>query len=59
METTVKKGKKKAAPKGVAIFKKMLEDKKAISKHLKSGGFLPRRVSNQNHSKAKSRPAAF
>jgi hypothetical protein len=38
METTVKKGKKKAAPKGVAIFKKMLEDKKAISKHLKSGG---------------------
>jgi hypothetical protein len=38
METMVKKGKKKAPPKGVAIFKKMLEDKKAISKHLKSGG---------------------
>lgn len=38
METTVKKRKKKAAPKGVAVFKKILEDKKAISKHLKSGG---------------------
>jgi hypothetical protein len=38
METIVKKGKKKASPKGVAIFKKMLKDKKAISKHLKSGG---------------------
>jgi hypothetical protein len=38
METIVKKRKKKAAPKGVAVFKKMLEDKKAISKHLKSGG---------------------
>jgi hypothetical protein len=24
--------------KGVAVFKKMLEDKKVISKHLKSGG---------------------
>jgi hypothetical protein len=38
METMVKKRKKKAPPKGVAIFQKMLEDKKAISKHLKSGG---------------------
>ena len=38
METTVKRRKKKEAPKGVAVFKKMLEDKKAISKHLKSGG---------------------
>jgi hypothetical protein len=38
METSVKKSKKKASPKGIAVFKKMLEDKKAISKHLKSGG---------------------
>lgn len=38
MEAVVKKKKKKAVPKGVAVFKKMLEDKKAISKHLKSGG---------------------
>jgi len=36
METMVKK--KKAVPKGTAVFKKMLEDKKAISKHLKAGG---------------------
>ena len=38
MQTAVKTKKKKAASKGAAIFKKMLEDKKAISKHLKSGG---------------------
>jgi hypothetical protein len=38
METTVKKGKKKSAPKGVAVFKKMLEDKKVISEHLSKGG---------------------
>jgi hypothetical protein len=37
MEAVVKK-KKKTTPKGVAVFKKMLEDKKAIRKHLKSGG---------------------
>jgi hypothetical protein len=38
MEAVVNKKKKKTVPKGVAVFKKMLEDKKAISKHLKSGG---------------------
>ncbi len=38
MESAVKKTRKKAVPKGVAVFKKMLEDKKVISKHLKSGG---------------------
>jgi len=38
METTVKKRKKKAAPKGVAVFKKMLEDKKSIGEHLRKGG---------------------
>ena len=32
------KKKKKTVPKGLPIFKKMLEDKKAISKHLKNGG---------------------
>ncbi len=36
--TTIKKKKKQAIPKGVAIFKKMLEDKKAIGKHLRNGG---------------------
>jgi|GEM_PF-1094187 len=39
MEAVVKK-KKKAIPKGIAVFKKMLEDKKAIRKHLKSGGTI-------------------
>lgn len=29
-----------ANSKGAAIFKKMLEDKKAISKHIQSGGTL-------------------
>ena len=38
METPVKKHKKKNAPKGIAIFKKMMEDKKAISKHIRKGG---------------------
>lgn len=37
MRNTTKK-KKKSNPKGVEVFKKMLEDKKNISKHLKSGG---------------------
>ena len=40
MKITAKKRRKKATPKGVAVFKKMLEDKKAISKHLKSGGIV-------------------
>ena len=34
------KRKAKTAPKGVAVYKKILEDKKAIRKHLKSGGTL-------------------
>ena len=38
MEPIVKRIKKKAAPKGLAVYKKMLEDKKAINKHLRSGG---------------------
>jgi hypothetical protein len=38
MEAVAKKKKKKTVPKGVAVFKKMLEDKKIIRKHLKSGG---------------------
>ena len=38
MQTTVKKRKKKATPTGVGVFKKMLEDKKAIGEHLKKGG---------------------
>jgi hypothetical protein len=37
METKMKK-KKKPVPKGTALFKKMLEDKKAIHEHLKNGG---------------------
>ena len=36
--TTVRKKKKKAVPKGVTVFKKMLEDKKVISRHLRNGG---------------------
>ncbi len=35
---TIKKKKRKATPKGVIFFKQMLEDKKAISKHLRRGG---------------------
>ncbi|MBK7883664.1 MAG: hypothetical protein IPJ81_07540 [Chitinophagaceae bacterium] len=35
--STIQK-KKKTQPKGVAVFKKMLEDKKIISKHLQAGG---------------------
>lgn len=38
MKAVVKSKKKKALPKGVTVFKKMLEDKKAISNHLKKGG---------------------
>ena len=39
METVaIKKPQKKTVPKGVAVFKKMLDDKKAISKHLRNGG---------------------
>ena len=38
METPVKTKKKKTLPKGITVFKKMLEDKKAISNHLKKGG---------------------
>ena len=36
--TIIKKKKAKALPKGVAVFKQMLKDKKAISKHLHNGG---------------------
>lgn len=38
METTARKEKKKLVPKGITVFKKMLDDKKAISKHLRNGG---------------------
>ena len=38
MKIAAKTKKKKPAPKGLYLFKKMLEEKKAISKHLKSGG---------------------
>lgn len=38
MKIAAKTKKKKPVHKGLAVFKKMLEDKKAISKHLKSGG---------------------
>ncbi len=38
METIAKKKNKKAVPKGVTVFKKMLEDKKIIRQHLKAGG---------------------
>ena len=36
--TKTPKRKAKAAPKGFAVYKKMLEDKKAIHKHLEKGG---------------------
>jgi CTP-dependent riboflavin kinase len=32
--------KKKSLPKGAALFMKILEDKKTISKHLKNGGTI-------------------
>ena len=38
METGLKKKKKKPVPNGVTLFKKMVEDKKVISKHLRNGG---------------------
>ena len=39
MSTTLNKNKKnKKAPKGIVVFKQMLEDKKIISKHLRNGG---------------------
>ncbi len=38
MDAVVKKKNKKFVPKGVTVFKKMLEDKKAIRQHLKAGG---------------------
>ena len=39
MPVTLNKKKKiKSQPKGVAIFKQMLQDKKTISKHLQNGG---------------------
>jgi hypothetical protein len=38
LTTKTPKRKVKQAPKGVAVYKKMLEDKKAIRQHLKSGG---------------------
>ncbi|MBX9784923.1 MAG: hypothetical protein K2X48_16655 [Chitinophagaceae bacterium] len=40
MQTVIKKRKKKAVPKGAAIFIKMLEDKKAINLHFKNGGTI-------------------
>ena len=40
MEPIVKRKNKKAAPKGLAVYKKMLEDKKAIQQHLQNGGKL-------------------
>jgi len=36
--TINKKIKTKPIPKGVAVFKQMLQDKKTISKHLQNGG---------------------
>lgn len=36
--TKTRKRKVKQAPKGVAVYKKMLEDKKTIRKHLEKGG---------------------
>ena len=36
--TINKKIKTKSIPKGVAVFKQMLQDKKTISKHLQNGG---------------------
>jgi hypothetical protein len=36
--TATKKKKIKSQPKGVAVYKQMLKDKKAISKHLHNGG---------------------
>ena len=39
MSTTQHKKKKvKTRPKGVAVFKQMLEDKKTIRRHLQKGG---------------------
>lgn len=39
MSTTLRKKKKvKSQPKGVTVFKQMLEDKKTISRHLQKGG---------------------
>jgi hypothetical protein len=39
MSTTLKKKKNiKTQPKGVAVFKQMLEDKKIIREHLQNGG---------------------
>ena len=38
MRTKEKKKNKKVQPKGAAILKKMLEDKRAISEHLRNGG---------------------
>ena len=38
MSTVSIKNKKKQQPKGVAIFQKMLADKKAIREHLQKGG---------------------
>ena len=38
MKTVVKKKNKKSIPKGVTIFKKMIEDKKVIREHLEKGG---------------------
>ena len=36
--TKTRKRKVKQVPKGVAVYKKMLEDKKTIRKHLEKGG---------------------
>ena len=39
MSATVNKKKKvKTQPKGLIVFKQMLEDKRTISKHLQNGG---------------------
>jgi len=39
MSTTLNKNKNvKSKPKGLAVFKQMLEDKRTISKHLRNGG---------------------
>ena len=39
MPATINKNKKiKARPKGAAVFKQMLDDKRTISKHLQNGG---------------------
>jgi hypothetical protein len=35
---SIEKKKKKPVPKGVIVFKEMLDDKKAIGKHLRNGG---------------------